>query len=53
MLIADYRLYVGVHLSRPWLVLERLSLVFTQPIDSSMGFAPDLPSIVRVLTQYP
>ena len=51
--MADYRLYAGVHLSRPWLVLGRLSLVFTQPIATAMGFAPDLPSAARALTQNP
>ena len=52
-LIADYSLYTAVRLSRPWPVLERLSLTFTTPIATAMGFAPGLPSAVRALTQDP
>ena len=51
--MTDYSLYAGVHLSRPWLVLGQLSLFFTQPIATAMSFAPDLPSVARVLTQAP
>ena len=40
--MADYKSYAGVHLSRPWLVPGRLSLVFTQPIATAMGFARGL-----------
>ena len=52
-LIADYSSYTAVRLSRPWPVLERLSLTFTKPIATAMGFAPGLPSAVRALTQNP
>ncbi len=37
MLIADCTLNTAVRLSRPWLVVERLSLAFTQPIATAMG----------------
>ncbi len=37
MLIADGTLNTAVRLSRPWLVLERLSVAFTQPIAAAMA----------------
>jgi len=51
--IAERNLYTAVRLSRPWLVLERLSLAFTQPIAIAMSFAPGLPSAALALTQDP
>ena len=37
MLIAAGTLNTAVRLSRPWLVLERLSVAFTQPIAAGMS----------------
>ncbi len=53
MLTANCTLHTAGRVSRPWLVLERLSPAFTQAVATAMGIAAGLPSAVRALTRNP